>query len=92
MNSDQTASLWIHLFAINLEQIFLSYPHTHDEFLFSIYTGQKFAMLEEKVVLSTIFRNFNVKSLQRTLEDLNPVEELILRPENGIIVALTPRN
>ena len=56
-----------------------------------LFTGQKFAMLEEKVVVSTIFRNFNVKSLQES-DDLNPVAELILRPENGIIVALTPRN
>ena len=53
-------------------------------------TGQKFAMLEEKVILSTIFRHFSVKSMQER-EDLNPMAELILRPEKGIIVQLTPR-
>ena len=60
--------------------------------LFKIFlsTGQKFAMLEEKVILSSIFRNFTVKSMQER-EDLNPVAELILRPEKGIVVQLTPR-
>ena len=47
-------------------------------------------MLEEKVMLATIFRNFSVKSLQER-EDLKPMAELILRPEKGIIVQLTPR-
>ena len=55
-----------------------------------IFTGQKFAMLEEKVILSTIFRNFTVQSLQ-SRDELNPTLELILRPGNGIIVKLTPR-
>ncbi|ESO93310.1 hypothetical protein LOTGIDRAFT_206515 [Lottia gigantea] len=53
--------------------------------------GQKFAMLEEKVLLSTIFRNFNVESVQKR-EELDPTGELILRPESGILVKLTPRN
>ena len=56
-----------------------------------LFAGQKFAMLEEKVILSSIFRNFSVKSLQPR-EELNPVLELILRPENGIIVELTSRH
>ena len=58
----------------------------------SIYvSGQKFAMLEMKVILSSIFRHYTVKSLQ-SREELKPVMELILRPENGIIIELTPRN
>ncbi|XP_052773305.1 cytochrome P450 4V2-like [Mya arenaria] len=52
--------------------------------------GQKFAMLEEKVILSTIFRNFSVKSMQDR-EELCPLAELILRPGNGIKVVLTPK-
>uniref|UniRef100_A0A2C9JRX5 Cytochrome P450 n=1 Tax=Biomphalaria glabrata TaxID=6526 RepID=A0A2C9JRX5_BIOGL len=52
--------------------------------------GQKFAMLEEKTVLSHLFRNFNMKSIQKRSE-LKPVGDLILRPENGIIVELTQR-
>nr|AFG26276.2 cytochrome p450 family 4 [Corbicula fluminea] len=52
--------------------------------------GQKFAILEEKVILSTIFRNFSVKSMQ-TREELLPTMELILRPAEGIKVILTQR-
>ena len=60
------------------------------DFTLPYFAGQKFAMLEMKVILSTIFRHYSVKSLQ-TREELKPVMELILRPENGIIVELTPR-
>ncbi|XP_048243097.1 cytochrome P450 4V2-like [Haliotis rufescens] len=52
--------------------------------------GQKFALLEEKVILSTIFRNFTVKTHQKR-EDLKPVGDLILRPEEGIFVTLRSR-
>ena len=54
-------------------------------------SGQKFAVLEEKVMLSTVFRHFNVEAKQARGEVL-PVAELILRPENGIEVKLTRRS
>lgn len=47
-------------------------------------------MMEEKVVLSTILRNFNVEACQ-TREELRPVGELILRPEKGIWIKLEKR-
>ncbi|XP_067671881.1 cytochrome P450 4V2-like [Haliotis asinina] len=52
--------------------------------------GQKFAMLEEKVILSTVFRNFTVRPHQKR-EDLKPVGDLILRPGEGIFVTLSSR-
>lgn len=52
--------------------------------------GQKFALLEEKVIVSSLFRKYNVVSKQKR-EDLSPVGDLILRPENGVIVQLKPR-
>ncbi|XP_041362839.1 cytochrome P450 4V2-like [Gigantopelta aegis] len=52
--------------------------------------GQKFALMEEKIVLSSILRKFHVESVQ-TQDELRPQFELILRPENGIIVKLTER-
>ncbi|KAH3871404.1 hypothetical protein DPMN_034604 [Dreissena polymorpha] len=52
--------------------------------------GQKFALLEEKVILSNIFRNFSVKSMQK-LDEMCPLAELILRPGEGVKVILTPR-
>lgn len=47
-------------------------------------------MMEEKVVLSTIFRNFSVSTFQKQ-EDLKPLGELILRPKDGMIVELHSR-
>ncbi|XP_045212702.1 cytochrome P450 4V2-like [Mercenaria mercenaria] len=52
--------------------------------------GQKFATMEMKVILSSIFRNFSVKSMQKR-EELCPLAELILRPGEGIKVILTQR-
>ncbi|KAL4239904.1 Cytochrome P450 4V2 [Mactra antiquata] len=53
--------------------------------------GQKFALLEEKTILSSIFRAFTVKSMQER-EDMCPLAELILRPGDGVKCILTPRN
>ncbi|XP_068607156.1 cytochrome P450 4V8, partial [Brachionichthys hirsutus] len=53
--------------------------------------GQRFALMEEKVVLSSILRNFNIEACQR-YEELRPMGELILRPEKGIWIKLEQRN
>ncbi|XP_046451576.1 cytochrome P450 4c3-like isoform X1 [Daphnia pulex] len=52
--------------------------------------GQKFALMEEKVILSSIFRNFHIKALDKR-EELILLIELILRPRNGIRLLLTPK-
>ena len=52
--------------------------------------GQRFAMNELKVMLSSILRNFEVQATEKT-EDIKPLGEIILRPENGIHVTLTKR-
>ncbi|XP_014897490.1 cytochrome P450 4V8 [Poecilia latipinna] len=52
--------------------------------------GQRFALMEEKVVLASILRNFNVEACQKR-DELRPVGELILRPENGIWIKLEKR-
>ncbi|XP_069949155.1 cytochrome P450 4c3-like isoform X1 [Cherax quadricarinatus] len=52
--------------------------------------GQKFALMEEKILLSNILRKFRVESVTRR-EDLRILGELILRPENGNTLKLTPR-
>eukprot|EP01097_Dermamoeba_algensis_P007210 TRINITY_DN4527_c0_g1_i1.p1 TRINITY_DN4527_c0_g1~~TRINITY_DN4527_c0_g1_i1.p1 ORF type:complete len:195 (-),score=47.77 TRINITY_DN4527_c0_g1_i1:71-655(-) len=49
--------------------------------------GQKFAMMEEKVILAMIFKQFNVECL----EEPEGMADAILRPVNGIKVKLTPR-
>ncbi|XP_049938553.1 cytochrome P450 4C1-like isoform X1 [Schistocerca serialis cubense] len=52
--------------------------------------GQKFAILEEKSVLSYVLRNFRVETVDR-LEDLKLIGELVLRPMNGVNLRLQPR-
>lgn len=46
--------------------------------------------MEEKVILASILRKFNVEACQKR-EDLQPLGELILRPEKGIWIKLEKR-
>ena len=52
--------------------------------------GQKYAVLEEKVVLATVLRHFHLKALEKR-EDLVLIGELVLRPRDGVQVLLTPK-
>ncbi|XP_056136776.1 cytochrome P450 4V2 [Lampris incognitus] len=52
--------------------------------------GQRFAIMEEKVVLASILRYFNIEACQKR-EDIRPLGELILRPEKGIWIKLERR-
>ncbi|CAG7824844.1 unnamed protein product, partial [Allacma fusca] len=52
--------------------------------------GQKFAMIEEKVILANLFRNFKVEAAER-IEDVTVMMEIITRPKNGLRVRLISR-
>ncbi|XP_015750059.1 PREDICTED: cytochrome P450 4c3-like [Acropora digitifera] len=52
--------------------------------------GQRFALLEEKIVLSYILRNFSIDSTQ-TVDELHTCSELITRPKEGIYVTIAKR-
>jgi len=52
--------------------------------------GQKFAIMEEKVVLAKVLQKFKITSLQKP-EDITLLTELILRPLEGILVRLESR-
>ena len=52
--------------------------------------GQKFALMEEKTVLSKIIRSFEIESVD-SIEQVKPVIEIITRPKNGIRVKLNQR-
>jgi cytochrome P450 family 4 len=52
--------------------------------------GQKFALLEEKSVLSYILRHYELRSLDNR-ENISVISELIMRPGNGIRICITPR-
>ncbi|CAF4995242.1 unnamed protein product, partial [Rotaria sp. Silwood1] len=53
--------------------------------------GQRFAMLEEKAVLSWILRRFKLKTSQ-TRDELNLSFEIILRSEHGAFVQVEPHD
>nr|UUB32716.1 cytochrome P450 CYP4CV1 [Dendroctonus valens] len=52
--------------------------------------GQKFAMRNVKTLLACVLREYNVKCQQR-LEDIKYTIEIVLRPVNGLHVALERR-
>lgn len=52
--------------------------------------GQRFAMMEEKVILANILRNFEI-ICEQGLKDIKVYLDLILRSENEILYTLKPR-
>uniref|UniRef100_A0A182FZU2 Uncharacterized protein n=1 Tax=Anopheles albimanus TaxID=7167 RepID=A0A182FZU2_ANOAL len=53
--------------------------------------GQKFAILEEKSVISAVLRRFRVEAINRR-EDVLLLCDLVLRPKDGLIVRLHKRD
>ena len=54
------------------------------------FIGQRFAMIEEKVLLCHVLRKFELIALKQ-LEELRPTADLVLRAINGIPIKLIPR-
>uniref|UniRef100_A0A0C9RJA5 Cyp4c3_0 protein n=1 Tax=Fopius arisanus TaxID=64838 RepID=A0A0C9RJA5_9HYME len=52
--------------------------------------GQKFALLEEKAVISGVLRKFRIESAERR-EDVSITAELVIRAKNGLNVRIKPR-
>uniref|UniRef100_A0A182IW62 Uncharacterized protein n=1 Tax=Anopheles atroparvus TaxID=41427 RepID=A0A182IW62_ANOAO len=52
--------------------------------------GQKFAILEEKSVLSAVLRKYRVEAVNRR-EDVQLLCDLVLRPKDGLVVRLHER-
>ena len=52
--------------------------------------GQKFALMEEKTVLSKLVRRFSVESIDPVAE-VKPIVEIITRPKDGVRVKLSKR-
>ena len=52
--------------------------------------GQKYAMLEAKIMLAQILRNFSVKSVE-SYASMKMESDVILRPVNGIYVHMEKR-
>jgi len=52
--------------------------------------GQKFAILEEKAIISAVLRKYRIEAVDRR-EDLTLLGELILRPKDGLRIKITKR-
>ncbi|XP_055525080.1 cytochrome P450 4c3-like isoform X2 [Wyeomyia smithii] len=52
--------------------------------------GQKFAILEEKTVISTIIRKFRIEAVERR-EDVKLLGDLVLRPRDGLRIKVSRR-
>lgn len=52
--------------------------------------GQRFALLEEKAVISSIVRNFKMKAVSKR-EDIKLLQEVVLRPADGIHITFERR-
>ncbi|XP_068081533.1 cytochrome P450 4C1 isoform X2 [Anabrus simplex] len=52
--------------------------------------GQKFALMEAKVVLSTVLRNFKLETLDRP-EDVKVLMEIVIKPKEPFCIRFTPR-
>ncbi|XP_035776557.1 cytochrome P450 4c3-like [Anopheles albimanus] len=53
--------------------------------------GQKFALLEEKSIISAVLRKYRIEAVDRR-ENLTLLGELILRPKNGLRIRISRRN
>ena len=79
-------------------QLFLTYRHQkcrlnllHEETIWLL--GQKYAVMEEKVVLCHLVRNFKIESVDdEKFMDENLTYAMVLRPTKGVRVVLSPRS
>lgn len=52
--------------------------------------GQKFALMEMKIVISAILKKFQLVAIDAPVEKVIE-QEIVLRPKNGIRIKLLPR-
>ncbi|XP_011501315.1 PREDICTED: cytochrome P450 4c3 [Ceratosolen solmsi marchali] len=52
--------------------------------------GQKFALLEEKVLISGVLRKYRLEATERR-EDITTTAELVIRAKNGLHIRIHPR-
>jgi cytochrome P450 len=64
-----------------------------NNFLFCVLfcSGQRYAIMEMKTVLSSIIRNFKIKSIKKT-EDLQPVFGASVSVHEGVHIELALRD
>lgn len=55
-----------------------------------LFLGQRFAMMEEKVILANILRNYTVESLE-TRDKVLPAPEVVLRNSKPLKIKIRER-
>ena len=70
---------------------FIYYLITFLCLLFFISKGQRFALIEEKIVISTLLRRFKF-SLSPSISNPIPSYQLVLKPLNGMNLIVTQRS
>ena len=74
-----------------LEQVGAGRPDVLVDTKILLFFHFRFAMMEEKIILSTILRNFDVFSVTKPKE-ISLLAELVLRPKNGLHVQFSKRH
>lgn len=55
-----------------------------------VFTGQKFANLEEKLFLSSLIRKYEIEALEK-FENISTIADIVLHPANGIKIRISKR-
>jgi len=56
------------------------------------FSGQRFALLEMKVILSTLLRRFKFRYDMKKHGPALPCNELVLKPKRGMPLNVSPRD
>jgi hypothetical protein len=62
----------------------------YEYMVFMASTGQKFALLEEKALISGVLRKYILEAAERR-EDITTTAELVIRAKNGLHLRIQPR-
>lgn len=54
------------------------------------FSGQKFAMMEEKIVLSSILRKYKIRSIENR-DEIKKFSDIVLRPSEHLLVTIQNR-
>lgn len=57
---------------------------------YNLFVGQKFALMEEKIVVATILRHFKIFSTQTT-QGIRKSPDIILNSADGVMITLERR-
>lgn len=61
-----------------------------NQFIFSVVTGQKVAMINQKIFIANVLRRFVVESVVKP-EDLKLAQNIVLENDDGIKIRLKRR-